>query len=325
MTTAQPTDAPADLATSPTPAGPRRRSPGGVALTLLGVALAVAAVGLGVLQVLAWLFTQESSATATLAATDVVELVADGRVHVSVEPVQEVRVDREARYAWSAPAYDVRSDGERTSVRHRCPAITVRCSADLSVTVPEGTRVVVRSGDGDVRVAGPADAVTVRATDGDVRVSGTRGDVEVRGTDGDVSVDDVRGAVVADVTDGALRVADVTGRVVVGTLDGRVSVLRVGGDVEARTTNGRLEVTDVQGTLTARSTDGDGLVAAVRGDVTATTVDGDLTVHGNGEPVALTVTTTGRQRVEAPTDPAARVRVDLRAVDGDIAYLGPRG
>ncbi|ADG75984.1 conserved hypothetical protein [Cellulomonas flavigena DSM 20109] len=323
MTAARPTDVPTAPATLPAASAPRRRSPGGIALTVLGVALALAAVALGVLQGLAWLFTQESSGSATLAATDVVEVVADGQVHVSAEAVQEVRVDREAQYAWSAPAYDVRSDGERTVVRHRCPAIAVRCSADLSVTVPEGTRVVVRSGDGDVRVAGPSDAVTVRATDGDVHVSGTRGDVEVRGADGDVSVDDVRGAVLADVTDGALRVADVTGGVVVGTVDGRVDVLRVGGDVEARTTSGRLEVSDVRGALTATSTDGDVLVAAVAGDVTASTVDGDLTVHGNGEPVALTLDTAGRQRVEAPTDPDADVRVVLRAVDGAVAYLAP--
>lgn len=319
MTIAQPTDAPAP----PPVAARRRRSPGGTALTVVGVTLALGVVALGALQALAWLFAQESSGTATVAATDVVELVADGRVHVSVEAVQDVRVDREARYAWSAPRYDLRSDGQRTLVSHRCGSFAVRCSADLSVAVPEGTRVVVRSGDGEVRVAGPAGGVTVRATDGNVHVSGSRGDVEVRGTDGDVTVDDVRGAVVARVTDGSLRVADVSGGVVVRTVDGAVDVLRAGGDVEARTTSGRLEVSDVQGALTARSTDGDVLVAAVRGDVTAATVDGDLTVHGTGEPVALTVTTTGRQRVEAPTDPGAAVRVVLRAVDGDVAYLAP--
>lgn len=326
MTSTQPTDAPA-ASSGPPPTAPatpvRRRSPGGAALTVVGVALALGVVALGALQVLAWMFTQESSGTATVAATDVVEVVADGQVHVSVEAVQEVRVDREARYAWNAPRYDVRADGGRTSVSHRCPAIGFRCSADLRLAVPEGTRVVVRSGDGDVRVAGPADGVSVRASDGDVRVSGSRGDVEVRGTDGDVSVDDVRGAVSAEVTDGALRVTDVTGDVVVRTTDGGLSVLRVGGDVEAWTTNGRLEATDVAGALTGHSTDGDVLVAAVRGDVTASTVDGDLTVHGNGEPVALTVTSTGRQRVEAPTDPDADVRVTLRAVDGAVAYLAP--
>lgn len=330
MTATEPTDAPAP---SPEPsaavppgasrASPRRRSPGGIALTVVGVALALVVVALGVLQVLAWLFAQETSGTATVAATDVVEVVADGQVHVSVEAVPQVRVDRGARYAWHAPTYEVRADDERTYVGHRCARGAFSCRADLSLTVPEGTRVVVRSGDGDVRVAGPAGGVTVRSADGDVRVDGARGDVEVRGTDGDVALEDVGGDVVAHVTDGTVRVADVTGGVVVRGTDGDVSVLRVGGAVEVGTTDGRLEVSDVQGTLTASSIDGDVLVAAVQGDVTASTVDGDLTVHGNGEPVALTVTSTGRQRVEAPTDPAADVRVTLRAVDGAVAYLAP--
>lgn len=321
-----PTGAPATATAAPGATVPRAaRSAAGTALTVAGIAVAGALLVAGVLELLSWVFVQTASGSATVARTDTVELVADGRVTVTVGDVDEVRIERDARYAWAAPRYGVTAAGDRTVVRHECTSlVAMNCSADLTVEVPDGTRVVVRTSDGAVRVAGAAGGVQVRAADGDVQVTGTRGDVDVRGLDGAVDLADVTGDVVVHVADGGLRVTDVTGDVLVRGGDG-ATVVAGAGSVDVRTADGRLEVRDVRGPVTARSADGAVLVAAVDGDVSVHAVDGDVTVHGNGEPVALDITSNGRQRVEGPTDPAADVRVELRTSDGAVSYLGPQG
>ncbi|MCC2336422.1 DUF4097 family beta strand repeat-containing protein [Cellulomonas wangsupingiae] len=324
MTATQPTHLPAPP--PPAPAGPPAapRAARARPLAVVGGVLAVLLLAYGVLQVLAWMFTRTTSATATLAATDVVELVADGEVLVTVSAVDDVRVERVARFAWGGPRYEVTSQGDRTVVRHECVESWVSsCSAALEVTVPEGTHVVVRAVDGDVRVAGPAADVEVRAADGEVEVSGARGDLDVRGRDGDVTAQGVRGGVAVELSDGDVRVTEAGGDVTVGGRDGAVVLADVGGDADVRTSDGRIEVRDVGGALTVRKRDGDVGVAQVRGDVTVQAVDGDVTVHGTGDPVALQITSNGRQRVEGATDPGAAVHVDLRTVDGDVSYLGP--
>lgn len=322
--TAPPTIAAPGSAPAPAPA-PRRTV--GRVLTVAGVVVAVVLVAQGAAQLLSWMFAQTTSAGESLAATDVVELVTDGRVEVVAADVDEMRVDRTATYAWVEPRYEVAVDGDRTVVRHECPTIPValRCTADLTAEVPEGTRVVVRSVDGAVRVTGAVGGADLRTVDGGVTVVGADGDVSVRGVDGDVSLDGVAGDVDVWLTNGRLTVVGADGDVTARAVDGSSSMSGVGGDVELRTTNGRVDVRDVRGALTVEGTDGNVEVAAVRGHVSVRTVDGNVTVRGTGDPVALTVSSTGRQRVEAPTDPDADVRVDLRAVDGDVAYLGPEG
>ena len=54
--------------------------------------------------------------------------------------------------------------------------------------------------------------------------------------------------------------------------------------------------------------------------------DGDITVYGTGEPVALDISTAtaGRPSRARPTR-RVRSHVRIRTIDGDAAYLGPRG
>ncbi|UZN02820.1 DUF4097 family beta strand repeat-containing protein [Cellulomonas sp. S1-8] len=324
MIDTQPTHPPAAAA----PGAPRaRRSTAGRVLTGVGVTLAVVVLAQGAVQLAAWMFTTTSSASATLEPTDVVELVADGGVEVVAADVDEVVVGRVAEYAWSSPRYEVTTTGDRTVVRHECRILLVSlpCTASLTAEVPEGTHVVIRATDGTIRVQGAAGDVELRTADGEVSVDGVAGDVDLRSVDGRVTVDGVGGDVVVQVSDGELRVVDAGGDVRVRAVDGAVSVAGVAGDVDVRSSDGRLDVRDVRGSLVAQTVDGNVRVAGVGGDVGVRAVDAGITVHGDGEPVALTITTNGRQRVEGPTDPDADVRVELVSVDGDIAYLGPEG
>lgn len=314
------------LPAATTPAGPPRSgpSPVGRALTVVGITLGAAALLSGVLQLGSSMAARTTSADAVLAATDVVEVVADGDVRVAVGMSDDLQVTRTAVAGWGGPRYEVTTGADRTTLRHTCEGLGfLRCRADLEVRVPEGTHVVVRTSDGDTRVSGRVGNVEVQAGDGAVEVVRTLGTVDVQATDGDVAVRDVWGDVQVRVSDGRVRVADTVGDVHVRSRDGATRVQGVEGDVEVVASDGSVDVSDVVGSLTASAADGDVVATGVQEDVRIETRDGDITVYGTGDPVALTIDSTGEQRVGAPTDPAAPVSVQLTAVDGDVAYLAP--
>lgn len=295
--------------TPPGPAAPaRRRSTAGTVLTVVGVTVAVLAVAQLALNLVGHATARTRTDAQGYGAPRVVELVTDGPVEVRASSGRDVRVERTGRYAWDEPRYTVEERGDRLVVTYRCGwSWAGVCSTSLSAEVPEGTEVVVRSGDGVIRAEGPL------------------GDVDLRTSDGDVAVSGVAGAVDARTSDGRVDVQDASGDVAVRTSDGDVTLRDVGGDADVTAVDGALEVDGVAGSLTARTSDGDVTVAAVAGDVTARSADGDVTVHGTGEPVALEIVTVdGRQVVDAPTDPAAGRRVSVRTGDGDVSYLGPR-
>ncbi|MDM7829787.1 DUF4097 family beta strand repeat-containing protein [Cellulomonas edaphi] len=222
------------------------------------------------------------------AAVPVVELAADGDVRVTTGGTQ-VAVEAIARTALTSARYTVDEGADRLTVSHRCTTWTGSCSASLRVVVPEGTQVVVRASDGDVRASGLTGGLDVRAGDGRVDVDDVQGSVAVVASDGNVSVRGVTGDVDLDVGDGSTDVETVAGSVVVDSHDGRVTV------------------------------------AGVERDVDIDSSDGDVDVYGTGAPVALEVhVSDGRQVVDAPTDPAADRHVRVRAADGDVTYRGPR-
>lgn len=296
-----------------TPPVPTRRPP----LSAGGRTLAWAVGGFGALFVVwsalsfASLIAREKTTDeSTHEARDVIELVADGRVAVTpAEPgVDEVHVDREARFAFSGPRYSTTVSGDRLVVAYRCSMTWVlNCDTSLDVTLPAGTRLVVRSSVGDIRVEGIVGDVDLRTSDGKVETHGLGGDVIARSSNGNVVVVDTAG--------------DVTAR----TNDGSVTV-RGARSVDASSDNGRVEVEDVAGEVVARSSNGTVEVADARADITATSSNGNVRVYGTGEPVALDIdTSNGRRTVEAATDPAAKVHVTIRSSNGGVSYLPPRG
>jgi len=237
-----------------------------------------------------WGGRETTTSTSTYDARPTVELDADGDVTVTTGGTQVV-VHRTSRAPLGHIRDSVDDSADRLVVQHKCPAfIDGSCTADLAVTVPTGTAVVVHSSNGQVSVRGLQGALTARLGDGAASVAGIRGDVDVRSSDGHVDVRDVVGSVNARSSDGSVLVSGVTG------------------DVTAHSTDGRVDV------------------SAVEGDVEATSSDGDVTVRGTGEPVALEISTSdGHQTVQAATDPSATRHVRIHSTDGDVAFLGPRG
>ncbi|WP_163275477.1 DUF4097 family beta strand repeat-containing protein [Cellulomonas iranensis] len=326
MTTPTTPAAPAPAAAdAPPPVGrPSRR---GRVLTIVGAVLAGICVAQLAQQGLAELTATTETTTESVPAAAVVEIVADGSVTVLATTGDTVEVERRTRALWREPDTSTEQGDDRVVVRHTCGwRLVGTCRTSTSVRLPEGTDLVVRTSDGDVDAEGALAAATVRTSSGHVTVVGARGAVAARSSDGSVTVSDVGGAVQARTSSGRVEIIGASGTVAARSSDGDVMVRDAGGGVEARTSSGRVEVDGAGGATSARSSDGAVLVAGVDGDVSAVTSSGRVTVHGTGVPVALDMSTSsGRQTVDAPTDPGASRSVTIRSSDGDVSYLGPRG
>jgi hypothetical protein len=79
-------------------------------------------------------------------------------------------------------------------------------SADFTVQVPEGIKLAVGTGDGDVGVRGAGSEVSVSTGDGDITIDETTGPVRASSGDGKVYVSAVTGPVDASTGDGSIEV-----------------------------------------------------------------------------------------------------------------------
>lgn len=259
----------------------------GRVLTALGVVLAVVVVGFGALFLVDLMTSETSTTHRTYDAVDSVELVADGAVTVRATD-GDIEVDAIAHSGLREPGYAEDRSADRLELTHRCgpPVALPRCSGDLDVTVPAGTEVVIRTENGDVVASGLAGALSARTANGDIEVTDSETDVETTTSNGDISVTNVGGTVTADSSNGRITISTVSGNASATTSNGSVEVSAVGGDVHGESSNGR------------------------------------VTVVGDGEPVALTISTSnGDEVIEGPTNPDAERSVEIRTSNGDVAYL----
>ena len=303
---------------------PRPRSAGARALLWAGVGLGVLAIAQVAYQGVDWLAATTTVSSASYAAAPVVELTADGDVTVAGSSTDSITVERRARTGLQETTYSVNEAADRVTIEHTCPRWWSNgvCQADLTVDLPQGTTVVVRSTDGAVRAEGIIGDLDLRTWDGSVNVLGAGGAVEARSASGHVEVDGAGGDVAATTGDGRVTVRGASGAVTAKSSSGRVLVDDAQGDVTAVTGDGDVEVRGVSGSAVAKSSSGGVRVAAVTGDVEAVTGDGDVVVRGTGKPVALQISTgDGRSTVEAPTDPGSSRTVTIRSSSGDVSYL----
>ena len=108
------------------------------------------------------------------------------------------------------------------------------------LTVPSGTRVVMRS------------------VSGDLTASGLRGEVEAHTTSGDVEITDVSARVTAESVSGEVEARGITGNLRVSSVSGNVTLDRVVGDVQAETVSGEVTLDDVRSKyVRAKTTSGE--------------------------------------------------------------------
>lgn len=287
------------------PPEPPRPNVTGRVLGTVGAVLALAVVVFGALFLVDLSMSETSTTHRSYDAVDSVELVADGDVTVSAAE-GDIEVDVIAHSGLRGPSYSADESAGHLELTHRCgwSIALPRCSGELEVTLPAGTEVVVRTENGEVVASGLAGDVSLHSDNGRIETTDLGGTLTARTSNGDV---------------------DITGS---------------GADVDTSTSNGKIHVVDVGGTVTAHSSNGDVTIASVTGDASATTSNGSvdmslvggdiygetsngrITVIGDGEPVALTISTSnGEEIIQGPTDPDADRTVEIRSSNGDVAYL----
>ncbi len=290
------------------PAAPQRppSSPLAAALRTAGIALAAVLVAWAAVQAADWASSSEGEQRLTYDGVATVELVADGPVTVRAGEPGAVEVRREWREGLRPVRYDAVETPDRLLVTHDCPWFLNACRAALDVTVPAETNVVVRASDGHIQVAGIA------------------GDLMASTGSGSITIERVGGDVVARTGSGSVVALEVDGEADLRSGSGSIEAKGIGGSLEARASSGRVDARGVGGEALARSGSGDVFVADVASHIDAHASSGRVTVHGSGVPVALDISTSsGRQTVEAATDPNASVTVRVRSSSGDVAYLAP--
>ncbi len=135
--------------------------------------LLVVALGLGIW----WAATQETRITryrVTGSLTRVEVRVESGGAEIADAGGSAVEVRRTDRFAFDRAAHEERSlAGGVLRISSRCPTMVVGgCSSAYRLAVPENVPVVVRSTDGDVRIASYRGSADVQTGAGDVNVDG---------------------------------------------------------------------------------------------------------------------------------------------------------
>ena len=148
------------------------------------------------------------------------------------------------------------------------------------IQAPAGTRLVLETTNGEIRVRGMAGGITGQTVNGAIEIAGASGSVEVSTTNGNVTLSGLGGNARAGTTNGDMTAA--------------FSRLAAEGDVELATTNGNVIVTlpgDAGAAIDAATSNGRvtvGFPIQSRGVISSKTVRG--TIGKGGASVALRTT-----------------------------------
>ena len=114
--------------------------------------------------------------------------------------------------------------------------------SEFDVTVPYGTRVLMRSNSGDLHTEGVKGPLEARTVSGEVRVSDIVGDAIIDGVSGDVEARNI---------DGNLRVSCVSGGITLSSVHGDIDASGVSGDISLPNGKSRnVHMESVSGNLT---------------------------------------------------------------------------
>jgi DUF4097 and DUF4098 domain-containing protein YvlB len=161
----------------------------------------------------------------------------DGSIEVRTWDHNEVLVEIEKRGQTKDAVDSIQltadQTGSRVQVEARRPdggqamlgfGLRMSRSANFVATVPRNANVMVRTGDGSVRVEQVTGRAELRTGDGTVRGAELKGSVTVDSGDGSVTLQDVDGSIDVRTGDGGVSVAGRLTAVRVRTSDGSVTV-----------------------------------------------------------------------------------------------------
>ncbi|RLA49688.1 MAG: hypothetical protein DRQ98_13830 [Gammaproteobacteria bacterium] len=117
---------------------------------------------------------------------------------------------------------------------------------DVAINVPDGVRVRVRIGAGDVRLRVDAEDVDISSGMGDVRIDNVTGHARIKVASGDINVTRCDGEFNAKSASGDIRV-DHVGGATVKTASGDVVIGQANDIVQVRSASGNVKVRDFRG------------------------------------------------------------------------------
>lgn len=165
-------------------------------------------------------------------------------------------------------------DGSETTIKVKVPKRSghfSNASADLEISVPEGSSVDVGTVSADIDVSGVNGSLDLQSVSGDIDAVFGGGDIEAETVSGDVDID-------GNGEDGEADLGSVSGDISADNLSGNLSAGTVSGDVDV--TNGDFERTSletVNGDIDYEAVLRDG------GKLTATTVNGSIDLDFDGD------------------------------------------
>jgi DUF4097 and DUF4098 domain-containing protein YvlB len=116
----------------------------------------------------------------------------------------------------------------------------------VTLTVPSGVELDVKTRSGDISISGVTGAVRVRSVSSRLRVKGARG-VDVKSVSGSVRLEQVTGRLRVKTVSGTIRASGKLSEIDVTTVSGSVTLDQLAGPGKVRTTSGEVKLSGTLG------------------------------------------------------------------------------
>ncbi|MCU1516931.1 MAG: hypothetical protein JWQ75_1652 [Pseudarthrobacter sp.] len=203
-------------------------------------------------------------------------------------------------------------------------------AVDITIDVPIGSSLELKSGMGDLRCDGEFGPADLNTAMGHVRIDHCA-DLRVHTGQGDVAVERVSGRTDIKTGSGKVRVGEIDGTATIKNGNGNTRIGDAGGDLRVSAANGDVTIDRPGATTSIKAANGDITVGDIsRGNLTLQTSAGSLAVGvREGSAAWLDLSTKyGRIRngLDAATGPGetdAKVEIRARSAYGDITIKRP--
>jgi DUF4097 and DUF4098 domain-containing protein YvlB len=204
--------------------------------------------------------------------------------------------------------FDITHAGDLVSIRLRKDGGRrwLQPSVMISVALPPGSNVDIRTASGDIIASVETGNLSVAAASGDVRFSDVSGRAKIKTASGDVALGDVSGDV---------EVASASGDFRVDSISGDLSVSAASGDLVIGEVSGRAVAKSASGDVRIKLFDGPSLnVVTVSGDVVVGLASG-MSIEANIRTLSGDFTSNVTPSEAEPTKEAT---LRIKTMSGDI-------
>lgn len=194
-------------------------------------------------------------------------------------------------------------------------------SNKISIEVPRGYNVDLRTSAGDLSVSQLTGEASVKTSDGDIHVADIVGPVHLQTSSGDIELANIKGSVVAISSSGDLLMRDLQGQIDVKTSDGDINAHRIDGRIAARTSSGDVNVQLLGSNrgVTLDTSSGN-IDLRVPKDISAL-LDASSDSGSVRAELAITTTTVSERRLQGTINGGGD-RIHARTSDGDVRLHG---